>query len=350
MTRPVAPLRPDGRNKDDVSRPAHHGPGRGAAGRSAASPAWAGVPTDQLRAQIDRVIKTVDDPEPEAERQGRRAPRRRPEDRQRDLRFPGDGLARPGPPLAAPHPRGARRVREALRRPAGARLRLEDRELYGARRSPTTATPSTGTRHLVKTKIVTKQGTDIPVDYRMLKRSDRWLVYDVVIEGVSLINNYRTQFNKIIQTSSYLVRIERMKNKQNELIEDDREQEDRSRPPGRPRRSAAGRARMGPCARLTSCRRPITSGGAPPRGAAKGEPVTSLRVAIIGVGNCASALVQGVQYYRHARRRPLHSRPHAPPPRRLSRGRHRILGGLRHRRGQGRARPPEAVFQPPTTP
>ena len=56
---------------------------------------------------------------------------------------------------------------------------------------------------LVKTKIITKQGTDIPVDYRMLKRNDRWLVYDVVIEGVSLINNYRTQFNKIIQTSSY---------------------------------------------------------------------------------------------------------------------------------------------------
>ena len=56
----------------------------------------------------------------------------------------------------------------------------------------------------------------------MLKRNDRWLVYDVVIEGVSLINNYRTQFNKIIQTSSYQALVERMKNKQHELLEDDK--------------------------------------------------------------------------------------------------------------------------------
>ena len=35
------------------------------------------------------------------------------------------------------------------------------------------------------------------------RRAERWLVYDVNIEGVSLVSNYRTQFNKIIQTSSY---------------------------------------------------------------------------------------------------------------------------------------------------
>jgi phospholipid transport system substrate-binding protein len=75
---------------------------------------------------------------------------------------------------------------------------------------------------LVRTKIITKQGTDVPVDYRMLKKSDRWFVYDVVIEGVSLINNYRNQFNKIIQTSSYEALVDRMKNKQNELLEDDK--------------------------------------------------------------------------------------------------------------------------------
>ncbi len=101
---------------------------------------------------------------------------------------------------------------------------------YVSRRSRTTAGEKIayngdtidGDVALVKTKIITKQGTDIPVDYRMLKRNDRWLVYDVVIEGVSLINNYRTQFNKIIQTSSYQALVDRMKNKQNELIEDDK--------------------------------------------------------------------------------------------------------------------------------
>jgi phospholipid transport system substrate-binding protein len=47
----------------------------------------------------------------------------------------------------------------------------------------------------------------------MLRRSDRWYIYDIAVEGISLINNYRAQFNRIIQTSSYdeLVRRLRMK-------------------------------------------------------------------------------------------------------------------------------------------
>jgi phospholipid transport system substrate-binding protein len=43
-------------------------------------------------------------------------------------------------------------------------------------------------------------------------------VYDVIIEGVSLIANYRTQFNKIIQTSSYPELIKKMKGRQEELV------------------------------------------------------------------------------------------------------------------------------------
>jgi phospholipid transport system substrate-binding protein len=65
----------------------------------------------------------------------------------------------------------------------------------------------------VKTKIVTKQGTEIPVDYRMLQKDGRWLVYDVNIEGVSLVSNYRTQFNKIIQTESYQALVDKLKAK-----------------------------------------------------------------------------------------------------------------------------------------
>jgi hypothetical protein len=61
----------------------------------------------------------------------------------------------------------------------------------------------------------------------MLKRGDRWLVYDVVIEGVSLISNYRTQFNKIITTSSYEELVKKMKTKQEEFIGE----ESRSGPP-----------------------------------------------------------------------------------------------------------------------
>ena len=47
----------------------------------------------------------------------------------------------------------------------------------------------------------------------MLREKDGWRVYDVIVEGVSLVGNYRTQFNKIIQTSSYEDLVNRMRAK-----------------------------------------------------------------------------------------------------------------------------------------
>ncbi len=55
----------------------------------------------------------------------------------------------------------------------------------------------------VKTAIVTSQGQEFSVDYRLLADGNRWRVYDVVIEGVSLVNNYRSQFAGILQNSSF---------------------------------------------------------------------------------------------------------------------------------------------------
>lgn len=60
-----------------------------------------------------------------------------------------------------------------------------------------------GEQVTVRTRIVTGGGQDVPVDYRMLRGGERWGAYDVVIEGVSLVGNYRSQFDKIIRTSSY---------------------------------------------------------------------------------------------------------------------------------------------------
>ncbi len=58
-------------------------------------------------------------------------------------------------------------------------------------------------RALVRTKIITKQGTRVPVDYRVMKEEKGWMVYDIVIEGVSLVNNYRSQFNDILSQKPY---------------------------------------------------------------------------------------------------------------------------------------------------
>ena len=46
----------------------------------------------------------------------------------------------------------------------------------------------------VRTEIVVKRDANVEVEYRLLQRNGSWQVYDVIIEGVSLVNNYRTQF------------------------------------------------------------------------------------------------------------------------------------------------------------
>ncbi len=67
---------------------------------------------------------------------------------------------------------------------------------------------------LVKTVVVTSKGVEIPINYRLMKKNDKWMVYDVIIEGVSLVNNYRKQFSQIIRTSSYEELVKRLKQKQ----------------------------------------------------------------------------------------------------------------------------------------
>ena len=68
-----------------------------------------------------------------------------------------------------------------------------------------------GTEATVRTRLVTRDGKEVPIDYRMRRAGERWLVYDVVIEGVSLVANYRSQFNRIIQTSSYQELLSRLR-------------------------------------------------------------------------------------------------------------------------------------------
>lgn len=66
----------------------------------------------------------------------------------------------------------------------------------------------------VQTKIITTTGTEILVDYRMLNNDGKWTIYDVIIEGVSLVNNYRSQFYNILLKSSYEDLIQKIKEKQ----------------------------------------------------------------------------------------------------------------------------------------
>jgi phospholipid transport system substrate-binding protein len=65
----------------------------------------------------------------------------------------------------------------------------------------------------VSTKYITSAGVQIPVDYRVMKKDGAWCVYDVYIEGVSLVNNYRSQFTDILLKSSFDDLMKRLKEK-----------------------------------------------------------------------------------------------------------------------------------------
>jgi phospholipid transport system substrate-binding protein len=65
--------------------------------------------------------------------------------------------------------------------------------------------------------LVVRANDRITFSYRLLKEGGGWKIYDVVIEGVSLVSNYRSQFSRIIHESSYPELVRRLKNKVNEL-------------------------------------------------------------------------------------------------------------------------------------
>ena len=73
---------------------------------------------------------------------------------------------------------------------------------------------------VVRTTVKAKDKEGIPIDYKLIKEGDQWLVYDVVIEGVSLVSNYRNQFNKIINSGSYADLVKKMKAKEAEILQE----------------------------------------------------------------------------------------------------------------------------------
>jgi len=64
----------------------------------------------------------------------------------------------------------------------------------------------------VQTKVITKK-LEIPLDYRLLKNSSTWRVYDVVIDGVSLVKNFRGQFGRIMKANGFSGLLQKLRSK-----------------------------------------------------------------------------------------------------------------------------------------
>ena len=64
----------------------------------------------------------------------------------------------------------------------------------------------------VQTKVISPK-IEVPLDYRLMKKSNGWMVYDVVIDGVSLVKNFRGQFDRIIKGASFSALLDKLREK-----------------------------------------------------------------------------------------------------------------------------------------
>lgn len=182
--------------------------------------AVAGPPTDQLKSALDRVVKVVENPSLKGDdrvAERRIAVRKIADDLFDFNEIARRALARHWQPLTdKQRAEFVSLFSDLLERSYISRI-----EQYGGEKIQYVGERVDGDTASVATRIVTKNGTEVPIDYRLLKKGDRWPVYDVNVEGVSLVSNYRTQFNKIIQTGSFADLIQKLKAKQGELSADD---------------------------------------------------------------------------------------------------------------------------------
>lgn len=185
-----------------------------------ASPVTAGEPTDTLKERVDRVLRLLE----------------QPGDHRAEIRriaeeiFDFEEIAR-----RALGPHWKARTPEERREFVRLFTDLLERTYVGRLESGRGGSvvyvgeSVEGDTATVRTRVLTPQRTEIPVDYRMRRQSGAWRIYDVSIEGVSLVANYRSQFNAVIQSGGYEALVERLRSKEPDAAAS-------PAPPRRPRR------------------------------------------------------------------------------------------------------------------
>ena len=175
-------------------------------------PAGAGAPTDQLRAAAEKVTQILDDPALQAEA---RTPERQAAVRAAvvDLldfaEISRRALARHWRPLSE----AEREEFVALFRALLDRTYLPQIKLYQGERIQFVGESVDGDFSAVQARVATRRGQEAAVMFRLHRRDERWLIYDVSVEGISLVGNYRAQFDQIIQRASYQGLVTRIKQK-----------------------------------------------------------------------------------------------------------------------------------------
>jgi len=179
----------------------------------AVSVAWAGAPTEQVRQYTDQVVKILENP------QLRSADKRAAVRKVAIEIFDVNETARRA---LGPHwqTRSAAERDEFVNLFADLleRTYISKIDLFGGERLRYTTESVDGDYAVVRAKVVTNKGTEVPVEARMMKRGDHWLIYDIAIQNISLIANYRTQFDRIIRTSSYEDLVRRLRENREQFL------------------------------------------------------------------------------------------------------------------------------------
>ena len=178
--------------------------------------AWGGAPTDQLRGGIDRIFKVLGDRELMGEE---RSAKRKiavariageifdfPEMSKRTLGRHWDQRT------PAERQEFARLFTELIEHSYFSKV-----DEHGSEKTLFRSETVDGGTAVVRTTLLLARGVQMPLAYAMHEVGDRWRVYDLSIDGISLVANYRSQFNRIIRTSSYADLVTRLKSRQTEF-------------------------------------------------------------------------------------------------------------------------------------
>lgn len=178
--------------------------------------AAAGVPTDQIKATVDRALVVLRDPrfKPAAKTKERR-------DQLRQIlftRFDFTEMARRA--LGANWRRRTPQEQEEFVRLFTVLLErayADTIESYTDEKIVYVGEKVDGNYAEVNSKILTSKGQEFSIDYKTQVVSGEWKVYDVVVENISMVNNFRSQFNRVINNSSYEELVHRLKEKQGDF-------------------------------------------------------------------------------------------------------------------------------------
>ena len=170
--------------------------------------------TDGLKATIDQVISVVTDPQYQNDRQTRRA-------KMKGIIFPKFNFLEMGKRSL-----GSKRWKE--RSPEERKIFIDvfgkllensyanKLESYHDEKINYIDEIVKGKYAMVKTEVIRKNGT-VNVDYKLIRGGGEWRVYDIVVEGVSMIKNYRSQFARIIHQDSFDTLMEKLNAKVDKL-------------------------------------------------------------------------------------------------------------------------------------